>query len=221
LIGLDADRFLPKMGPFPVADTQGMSMAICILMRSLDEGRTEPTVQFATTQKMKSSFANMWRASVEGAKGVVAVRDTAKLFNTTCSTHGDWFERFTKGMHQRMGDNVRQDLAITIEQMHALMHRYELRWEQSGTNRLLQEATLFPALFSIVCFCCALRGEEVPLMSLTGTRLRLDEGERHPTMPHVVVALLGRFKMEVSEKYDLMPLVLVTATGLEPGKWIA
>jgi hypothetical protein len=27
--------------------------------------------------------------------------------------------------------------------------------------------------------------------------------------------------MEISEKYHLMPLVLATATGLEPGKWIS
>jgi hypothetical protein len=33
---------------------------------------------------------------------VVVVRDTAKMFHTTCPTHGDWFERFSKGMHERM-----------------------------------------------------------------------------------------------------------------------
>jgi hypothetical protein len=220
LLRLDVDRMMPAMGPFPVQDKQGMGLAVCILLRSLDVGKNERTLQFATTQKMKSAYSNVWRASTEGSQSAVVVRDTAKMFSTTCPTHGDWFERFTKGMHERMGDKVKQDLGVTIEQMLALMDRYEARWVQAQNVRHLEEMVVFPALFCIVSFCCALRGEETPLMSLSGTRLHLEEGERHPTMPHVVVALLGRFKMEVSEKYHLMPLVLVTASGLEPGKWI-
>jgi hypothetical protein len=220
LLGLDLHRMMPLMGPFPVKDLVGMSVAVCILLRSLDMGKNEPTVQFSTTQKMKTSFANMWRASLHGGEGAVVARDTVKLFHTTCPTHGDWFERFTKGMHERMGDKVKQDLGITIEQVHALMARYEIRWNDCGGDRMRKKLVLFPALFCVVSFCCALRGEEAPLMSLTGTRLHLAEGEGHATMPHVVVALLGRFKTEISEKYHLMPLVLQTATGLEPGLWI-
>jgi hypothetical protein len=220
MLRLDAETMLPQMGPWPVKDIHGMGIAVCILLRSLDPGKNEVTIQFSTSQKMKSAFANVWRASLRGSDGAVVSRDTVKLFHTTCPTHGEWFERFTKGMHERMGDKVKQDLAISIEQMHALMERYESRWVSAGDNRELQKGVLFPALFAIVCFCCALRGEEAPLMSLTGTVLHAEEGARHPTLPHVVVALLGRFKMEVSEKYHLMPLVIRTETGLEPAKWI-
>ena len=220
IFGLDANQMLPKMGPFPVRDVHGMSVAVCILLRSLDAGRNETTIQFSTTQKMKTAYANVWRASVNGGEGAVVVRDTAKLFHTTCPTHGDWFERFSKGMHERMGDKVKQDLGVTIQVMHVLMAKYDRRWALAGDNRAKQEAVVFPALFCVVCFCCALRGEEAPLMHLVGTRLHLAEGLRHPSMPHVVVALLGRFKTEVSQKYHLMPLVPVTATGLEPAKWI-
>jgi hypothetical protein len=220
MLGLDASSMLPPMGPWPIKDAHGMGVAVCILLRSLDPGRNETTIQFSTSQKMKSAFANVWKASLRGSDGAVVSRDTVKLFHTDCPTHGDWFERFTKGMHERMGDKVKQDLAISIDQVHALMHRYETRWVASGQNRDIQKGVLFPALFSIVCFCCALRGEEAPLMSLTGTALHAEEGALHPSLPHVVVALLGRFKMEVSEKYHLMPLVLRTDTGLEPAKWI-
>lgn len=220
MLGLDAEAMLPPMGPWPVKDIHGIGVAVCILLRSLDPGKNETTIQFSTSQKMKSAFANVWKASLRGSEGAVVSRDTVKLFHTDCPTHGDWFERFTKGMHDRMGDKVKQDLAISIEQIHALMIRYESRWTAAGDNRDLQKVTLFPALFAIVCFCCALRGEEAPLMSLTGTALHAQEGAMHPTLPHVVVALLGRFKMEVSEKYHLMPLVLKTESGLEPAKWI-
>ena len=85
---------------------------------------------------------------------------------SNCPTHCDWFERCTKGMHERMGDLVKPDLAISIEQMHALMDRYEERWSQAADNINRQQAVVFPALFSVIAFCCALRGEELPLLSL-------------------------------------------------------
>ena len=211
---------LPKMGPFPVIDSHGMGLAVCMLRRSLDTGKNERTIQFATTQKMKSSYANVWRASINGNIGAVAVRDTAKMTYSSCPTHGEWFERFTRGMHERMGDKVIQDLGITIEQMHALMNRYEDRWMAAGENRVVQKGTLFPALLSVVAFCCALRGEELPLMRLFETQAHLKEAMEHPTMPHVIVVLMGRMKNEVSENNHIMPLVMITKTGLQPGKWI-
>jgi hypothetical protein len=212
-------QILPAMGPFPTRDIHGMSVAICVLLRTLDIGKNEATIQYSTAQKMKTAYANCWRASPKGGEGAVVVRDMAKMFHTTCPTHGDWFERFNKGMHDRMGDCVKQDQSISIEQMHALMENYENRWAQA-TDRVDQRCVLFPALFCIVAFCCGLRGEEVPMMSLTGTRMYSEQGFMHRTTPHVVVALYGRFKNEIGNKYHLMPLVLETATGLKPGLWI-
>jgi hypothetical protein len=212
--------FMPSMGPFEIKDIHGMSIAACILLRSLDAGRNEETIQFATATKMKSSFANVWRASKQGGQGAVVSRDMVKMYHTTCPTHGDWFERFTRGMHERMGDMVKPDLAISIEQIHALLIIYEKRWVIAGSNVNAQQTVIFPALFCVIAFCCGLRGEELPLLSLCGIRRHLERGKAHPTHPHVVIALLGRFKSEVSEKYHLMPVVLTTQTGLTPGLWI-
>lgn len=218
-LGMDPDLLLPKMGPFPVTDKQGMGLACCVLLRSLDEGKNEDTVQYSTALKMKTSYANMWRASLHGSESSVISRDVTKLFTTTCPTHGEWFERFQKGLHERMGDMIKQDLGISIELIHALMSRYEARWVEAGQNRNCQKEVLFPALFCVVAFCCALRGEEVPMMSLGGIVQHLEEAVGHAT-PHVVIALVGRFKNETSEQNHLMPIVVETKTGLQPGKWV-
>ena len=220
LLGIPLKSMIPEMGPHPLEDVQGMAVATCLLLRSLDTGKNEETIQFSTMTKMKTSFANVWRASLRGGDGAVVSRDTVKLFNTTCPTHGEWFERFSKGMHERMGDMVKPDLAISIEQMHALMRRFEYRWELAIDNLAGQQRILFPALFAVLAFCCGLRGEELPLLSLCGVRRHIDRAASHPTHPHVVVALLGRFKTEISQKYHLMPVVLKTQTGLEPGLWM-
>jgi hypothetical protein len=213
------DDMLPALGPFPVSDIQGMRIAVCVLLRTLDAGKTEPTIQYSTSQRLKTAFANMWKVSPQGLPGAVIARDTVKLFHTSCPTHGDWFEKFTKGLHERMGDKVRQDLAISIDQMHELMDNYNVRWMNAGNDRAVQRSVLFPALFCIVAFCCGLRGEEVPLMSLTGSIRHWEEAANHHT-PHTVVALLGKFKTLNSVKYHIMPLVQVTATGLQPGLWM-
>ena len=219
-LGLDWELLLPKMGPMPLTDVQGMGLATCMLLRSLDSGKNEKTIQFSTTQKMKSSFANMWRASIHGSDGAVMVRDTTKLFHSSCPTHGEWFERFNKGMHERMGDKVMQDLGVSIELMHALMESFDARWIKANDDRSKQKAVLFPALFSIVGFCCALRGEELPLMRLFETQTHMEETINHPTMPHIIIVPMGRMKNQISENNHIMPIVLKTRTGLEPGKWV-
>lgn len=57
-------------------------------------------------------------------------------------------------------------------------------------------------------------------MRLFETQAHLEESINHPTLPHVIVVLLGRMKNEISENNHVMPIVVQTRTGLEPGKWI-
>ena len=57
------------------------------------------------------------------------------------------------------------------------------------------------------------------MMSLTGIIQHLEEAINHAT-PHVVIALVGRFKNETSEQNHLMPIVMTTKSGLQPGKWV-
>jgi hypothetical protein len=212
-------NYFPKSGPFPVKDQQGMRVACTVLLRSLDPGRNEENVQFGTARKARSVFSNMWHASLEGGKNAVIQRDTTKLFETSCPTNGHWFERFMLEMHKRQGDKSFPDLAISIEVMLELMRRFENAWDNADGNERQQEAVLFPALFSVVTYCAGLRGEETPLMDLAGTRRVFEESGRH-ALPHVVVALIGRFKNEVGELHHKLPLAAVTASGLGPRLWV-
>ena len=41
-------NILPKIGPFRIGDDHGMGLAVCMLLRSLDVGKNEKTIQFAT-----------------------------------------------------------------------------------------------------------------------------------------------------------------------------
>ena len=64
---------LPEMGPFPLEDTQGVSLAVSMLRRSLDKGRCRETVW-----KMRSAYFNIWHASKYTLAASVITRDLKK-----------------------------------------------------------------------------------------------------------------------------------------------
>jgi len=81
------------MGPLSLQDKASMGVAICVLMRTLDQGINEHTIQFGMASSAKMAFANMWRASSERAGlETVMAQDQTKMFQTLCPTVGDWFE---------------------------------------------------------------------------------------------------------------------------------
>jgi hypothetical protein len=124
-----------------------------------------------------------------------------------------------------MGDLHFPDLAVSIEVMLELMKRFEQKWSDlqhvRGANER-KEGILFPALFTILAYMGGLRGKEVMLCDLGGMRKHHQAGVTHRIAEkrHTTIALLGRFKTEVGEKYHLMPIALRSASGLEPRAWV-
>jgi hypothetical protein len=88
------------------------------------------------------------------------VRDMLKSYVTSNPVKYQWYEKFLLGMHKWMGGVVKQDEAISIEQMVELMEMFERDWEKVTRKscRMAGEIreVLFPALFSVLAFCGAL-----------------------------------------------------------------
>jgi hypothetical protein len=93
--------------------------------------------------------------------------------------------------------------ALSLDLMLAISRIMEDEWSQALFMEM-RSSLAMEASFYLVGFCCALRGGEIPLTDLFGTRTHWDAGESHSTK-HVVVVLLGRFKGETGENYNLMP----------------
>jgi hypothetical protein len=150
-----------------VKDKNNAGGAAVILCRSLDPGKTEDTVQFETVRKMKSAMVNMAHAAaVFDGKPVVGGSEGKKYIITGDCVFHDWFDRFMWGMHNRMGDNVQQDLGLTADIMVKLMERLELDWEvaENGGDEGLWIAQL--GVFCLTGYARALRGEEKRLPRL-------------------------------------------------------
>jgi hypothetical protein len=208
----------PRMGPYPLEDTFGMKAACVMLIKSLDTGKYSATVQFSTMRKMRSTFSNIYHASVEGySSASVLAKDTRKLLVTKCPTYGPWFEHFIRGCHKRMGDIVKPDRALSLEILHHILTLVDRDWENANEYEKYKYAR--EASFYLIAFCGALRGEEVPMANLTGILKHWDAGAvANP--PHVLIALLGRFKGELGEQYHRLPLASITSSGLQVRLWI-
>jgi hypothetical protein len=89
---------------------------------SMDPGVTEAMVQFQTVRKMKSSFVNLYQASVKNESTAVIRRkgDKTQLI-TGAPIYHDWYDRAQVWMHHRMGYNVVQyyvlskQMAVSLE----------------------------------------------------------------------------------------------------------
>jgi hypothetical protein len=115
-----------------------------------------------------------------------------------------------------MGQDVRQDWAITLETMHALMQLFEeewkkaVRWEQ-------RELIASAAAYALIAFCGSFRGNEVFLTNMLGLRKYLGVTAKEN---YVIIPLLGCFKGEQHTRYHLAPMALETNSGLKVRVWI-
>ena len=111
----------PERGPFPLQDNVGMLQAVLQLKRTLDQGLYGEFIQFSTARRMRSVYSNFFNASVNAASDAIMAKETHKLFATTSPVYGLWYERFMEGLHERMGDDYRPDLGISIQLLHAML----------------------------------------------------------------------------------------------------
>ena len=99
------------------------------------------------------------------AIGIVMARDTAKLFVSNNVTYGAWWDFFTEGMNNRMGDNVIPDLAISLNLMGALVKMFELNFMEVTQ---LEEKSHIPtvSIFCITGYLGGLREEKIVKLSV-------------------------------------------------------
>jgi len=146
---------------------------------------------------------------------VVMAKETRKLVVTTCPTYSEFFERFNKGLHKRMGDIVRPNRAISMNILLEIYEQLESEWQGEKSLSLALEGA-----FYVIAFRLALRGEEVEMVEMRGIRRHWDQAMAHEELPHIVIALLGKFKNEVGEAYHWMPMLPTTPRGLKPSLWV-
>ncbi len=211
---------LPRLGPFPTQDVFGVTAAVAMLAKSLEPGRYKNHTQFETMRKLRSAYSNLFHASASGSVSMMTIgRGSAKTFLSSCPSHSLWFERFAKGCLRRMGQEVRQDLAMSVKVLLALLDLVEREWLADPSPQG-KEVKVFIGAFAVIAYGGSFRGNEVFLTDLYG----LTKYARMPLMEngsrYVIISLLGRFKTEDGEQYHLTPLAFQTNSGIKIGTWV-
>ena len=145
---------LPPRGPFPVKGSFGMRTAISMLVKSLEPGRYSKNYQqFETIRKLRASYSNIYMSSSLGVDCLKTFGgEAAKMSLTNLPTNSLWFERFALGCLRRMGQDVRQDWAIPLDAIHALLTALDGEWcrdlDWAGRHR-----TASVGAHIVVAFC--------------------------------------------------------------------
>jgi hypothetical protein len=214
-------RDFPR-GPFPLRDTQGMMLAAVTLQRSFDKGVNSRTIQWDTCRKLRSFCSNYIHTTPEGT-GLATLTDGSSSTHFTSSpTNTVWFRKFMGGFHNRLGDVIIQDQAISIDELLALQAILEDAWataKAEGNRELCYEIAVL-AVSTTSGFASGLRGEELAHIRLDATRANSQRGLVHPRKPHCALSLLGRFKGVIGRRKHQIPLVPTTASGIEVKVWL-
>lgn len=118
-----------------------------------------------------------------------------------------------------MGQIVRQDMAVSLELMHALVQLLETEWEQAPDDKQ-RSIIAGVGAYSVVAFCGSFRGPEVFMTDLFGLNKYLSAKLTSDGRPYVIIPLLGRFKNELGDQYHLTPLVSTTKSGIPVRTWL-
>jgi hypothetical protein len=111
-----------------------MQLAVCLLIHSLDPGKTDETIQFSMAHFLTSDFSNLYHALAEHETDMVFMaQGTHKIYVTDCPSHSYWFEHFKvyEGVHKWMGEEVRLDYALLVKVMHQIFGNLDAKWVES------------------------------------------------------------------------------------------
>lgn len=196
--------------PWRMSDDVSFGDAMIILWRSLQRGRNNAShQQYESIRKIRSLASCMQNGRNEGGLRGTVFKDGNRLCEMSrSSTNCFVFSRFMQGCEKRMGRNIRQDAALSVDILLLILDNLE------------REAIMLGS-FLVIGFCDALRGNEIFLVEGSSLCQYQHKGQCNKKLPHVVIPLMGRFKGETGERNVLRVLVNKTKSGIKVHFWIS
>lgn len=217
--GLRGEEFLPQLGCPHLEDRVGMVVAVQTLNASLRPGKYADHLQYDSVRRTPTWWANAYHAGSRYNKTTMFAKDERKVTATEAVTSGEWFGRFKRGLKLRTGQIVRKNAPFTSEIVLALDKVCQELYDTTTDPK--ERADLEELMVYVLAeFCGALRGEEVPLLSLAGL-LHYWEETTQAKRPYIMLTLHGRFKGETGARWHCLPMPIQTKSNLPTKKWLA
>ncbi len=227
--------FEPR-GPLPPQDLVGMGVALDMIMYSLKaKGRSEKTIQYETLRQIRSTATKNYDSSPSGLLEVACFSvGKGRVKPTSCPTQSEFMVSFGAGCSFRMGCENKSNKPVSIRVIVELLRRVKQDIETADNEGERNELTKLGAYITM-CTAGSLRGNEGFLADLAGLIRHLDKGRNGTipakvkdnfdedvaeSLPHVVIALLGKVKGETGEDTHQFALANTTTSGIEVRWWI-
>jgi hypothetical protein len=213
--------FLPKFPARFENDSSDMMLAMLMLEKSRERGRNADYTQYDTLRQFRSAISNVYGGSGEVSidNGVLKSRrgETQHLHNDPMQSA--LMERFMVGMKHRMPSDSQRNMPLLGNVVSAVLDLMskEIASGQSDEARV-RRLTMCGGYIS-VAYGYSLRGYEG--FWVDGDRLmkHIQLGaDDNP--PHVVIALLGRFKAEGGDRMHTFVLSNETKSGVKIRVWL-
>ena len=217
---------LPMVGPWPVSDHVGFGVAIGQLRYSQKGGQNRSThLQFDSVRKLWTAYAHLHQvgrlARAPDATNFKSLKGEVLTISDS-PTDSRLYQMFMRGLLLRMGRQVESNWGLDYRILIKILGNLEYELHQDTTLEVRKREIVMLGSYLIICFVCALRGNEGFLVEADGLKQMISNGrqQRDNEMSHVVIPVLGRFKNEDGERWHVMVSTDVTGSGIKVRKWI-
>ena len=184
---------LPALGPIPLYLHGGMLQAIMLLMRSLEPGQKNSTVQFSTARKTQAALTGFWDVSPVSGSHITlsSLNRGGRLVATLAPSESCWYEKFSRGGRSNGRCGV-QDLAYTIEVLLELIVYYVREWRKEDLSISLH--VISACMFLMVSCLGRIWGFKVVWTDLAMLKHDLSHCEALEDFSAMSWPIVGRFK---------------------------
>lgn len=218
---------LPPLGPWPLKDEVGFAVALAQLRYSQNKGKNCKThLQFDSVRKLRTAYSHIVESSSSGQKShFVAFRGpTSETYSASnCPTESKFYTLFMRGLLLRMGRQTIVNMGLDHRVLLVILDMLEADFNDRRTDSIRKRETVMTACFLLIGFCLALRGNEIFMVEAHGicSHIHFGKDEDQPSLNHVVIPLLGRFKNEEGSRYHLMLCASITSnSGFKVRLWV-
>ena len=205
-------------GPAPLRDVCGYEIAICMITNSLRAGRySQSHKQWDTIRRVKSSVSNQEKTNFNDYYQRVVVMEDSKgssqrLFGGCAESF--WLARFQQGCKLRMGQETRQNQALSTELVKNILSFCESKVNEVEDPLDMVKWAKAGALFAI-SYVLSLRGNEGILVDIEG--LLHHREERNGL---IAIPLTGKLKGTGRVQKHILRSVKITSSGINVYWWI-
>eukprot|EP00978_Attheya_sp_CCMP212_P023613 scaffold72694_cov62-Attheya_sp.AAC.1 len=164
------------------------------VLASRQKGKKNPAyTQFDTVWGYRTAFSNQWCASAAWSSVIISMgspdgKDHIQF--SVCHTNSLWFTRFFKGCRLRMGQDVRQNLALEGAVVKALLDLIEQELNDDPDKEEFRWLVTVGAYIAVMYCHVIARKRGVYAGSTCAVKVG-EEGERQHMFPVVSVTHLG------------------------------